>query len=533
MFAEFEGSRRTIGDVDVVYHGGLYHLFHLVLPNHDYIAHAVSTDGINWRRVNNALFIADPGSWDDLMLWTMHVSADPYRPGRWRMFYTGLSRREQGRIQRIGMAVSEDLYHWRKAPVHWVDNRGPHDPPLVMEARQKGTFQKASRHHAPYDSTSCFPLEADGRYYESSLDEGRSWVSFRDPFYYYDGRRGWLIASGRVKHGPVIRRGCVAVMEEVEPNRFEARPTWHHPGLYDDIEVPNLMQIEGEYYLIGSIREDAKIRYWHTDRLGNPWRSYYDNVLMPRGNYAGRVCRDAKGWLFWCFYTTNTEDRTTNNLLPAPKRLVRTPEGLLRVTSYEGFDTWVLQHLDTRCVCSLKEGTGQQFCRVEDHTWELKSEAGFQAFVFDHPVDHFRLRAHMRLKGKGKCGLVFRVDPQTHDGYYLSLDLMKGVAQLRRWQTGAPGSGERMMQFHELQSGNWYTDTRGEAHVQLLAFGSYLELSIDGRIILSLADQTFQQGVVGFALESAHLQLRDVELTSMRSPRQHDDQLVSGTPKQE
>ena len=128
MFTETEGSRKAIGDVDVVYHEGVYHLFHLVLPNHDFIAHAVSTNGINWRRVANALFIADPGGWDDLMLWTMHVTRDPRRPDRWRMFYTGLSRREQGRIQRIGLAVSDDLFHWRKAPVRWEDGRGESDP---------------------------------------------------------------------------------------------------------------------------------------------------------------------------------------------------------------------------------------------------------------------------------------------------------------------------------------------------------------------------------------------------------------------
>ena len=77
MFAELTSSRKSIGDVDVVFHDGVYHLFHLVLPNHDYIAHAISDNGLNWRRVENALFIGDPGSWDDLMLWTMHVTAGP------------------------------------------------------------------------------------------------------------------------------------------------------------------------------------------------------------------------------------------------------------------------------------------------------------------------------------------------------------------------------------------------------------------------------------------------------------------------
>jgi beta-fructofuranosidase len=285
MFSEVDESRKTIGDVDVVYHDGLYHLFHLVLPNHDFIAHAVSTNGINWRRVNNAIFIADPGSWDDLMLWTMHVSADPQQPGRWRMFYTGLSRKDQGRIQRVGLAVSDDLYHWRKEPVNWRDMRGPNDPELVKQARRLCAHHGASRHDAPFDETSCFPLSPDGRYYEATLDEGRSWVSFRDPFYYRDDGEGWLIATARVRQGPIVRRGCVGVMRETAPNHFEALPPLHHPGLYDDIEVPNLIRLEGEYYLIGSIREDAKIRYWHTDHIENPWRSYHDNVLSSRPLY--------------------------------------------------------------------------------------------------------------------------------------------------------------------------------------------------------------------------------------------------------
>jgi len=58
-FREFE-----IGDVDVIRHEGLYHLFHLILPNHDYIAHAVSKDGLHWQRVKNALFIGEPKAWD-------------------------------------------------------------------------------------------------------------------------------------------------------------------------------------------------------------------------------------------------------------------------------------------------------------------------------------------------------------------------------------------------------------------------------------------------------------------------------------
>src|SRR5690606_9959886 len=116
---DVSSGHKTMGDVDVLYHDGVYHLFHLVLPNHDFIAHAVSTDGLNWQRVQNALFIGHPGSWDDHMLWTMHVSADPWKPGRWRMFYTGVARLNGGYAQRVGCAYSYDLLKWEKAADHW------------------------------------------------------------------------------------------------------------------------------------------------------------------------------------------------------------------------------------------------------------------------------------------------------------------------------------------------------------------------------------------------------------------------------
>lgn len=528
MFTETEGSRKAIGDVDVLYHDGLYHLFHLVLPNHDFIAHAVSTDAINWRRVNNALFIGDPGSWDDLMLWTMAVSPDPHEPGRWRMFYTGLSRREQGNVQRIGLATSRDLFHWRKEPVNWRDERGPHDPDAILSARELALQQPVASRQAAIDPKSHFPLEADAAYYEASVDESRHWISFRDPYYYREEGRGWLIMAARTKEGPVVRRGCVGMMEETAPGEFTSRPPLHHPGLYDDIEVPNLLRIEQEYYLIGSLREDAKIRYWHTHRIGAPWRSYHDNVLLAQGNYAARVCCDAAGWLVWNFFSPIGSDRNSRNVMPPPKRLRRTSSGLLRATSFEGFDRWMGNLIDTRRVRPLREGSHNQRCFFEKDVLELACEAGFQAFVFDGAISSARLRAKIDLHGLGKCGVVFRVDAATRDGYYLSLDLLKGVAQLRAWQTGPDGSGEHMMRFRTLQSGNWHSETPGSAEIQLLAFGSYFEFCVDDRVILSLADDTFSEGLSGFYLESAEMRLTDLELRRMLEPKQSTDHLVKG-----
>jgi beta-fructofuranosidase len=111
MYSGSGFSDWEIGDITVIIHKGVYHLFHLIIPNHDYIAHAISTDGISWRRVNNALFVGNPGEWDDDMLWTMDVCEVN---GHFEMYYTGLQRKDRGKVARIGLAISEDLIHWEK-----------------------------------------------------------------------------------------------------------------------------------------------------------------------------------------------------------------------------------------------------------------------------------------------------------------------------------------------------------------------------------------------------------------------------------
>lgn len=528
MYSETDGSRKAIGDVDVFYHDGLYHLFHLVLPNHDFIAHAVSTNGINWRRVRNALFIGDPGSWDDLMLWTMHISPDPHQEGRWRMFYTGLTRRDRGGIQRIGLAVSDNLYEWRKAPVHWQDGRGPNDPEPIREARRTSARREASDINAPIDESSCYPISPDPKYYESSMDEGRHWVSFRDPYFTHGGSGGWLLVAARVKDGPIVRRGCVAVHKETSPNHFEANPTLFHPKLYDDIEVPNVIKIDGHLYLIGSMREDAKIRYWHGSGIHSEWYSYHDNVLMPQGNYAGRVCRDDKGWLLWCFFAMNRQDRGVDNMMPVPKRLRRDPDGPLYLQTFEFLETHRREEIDTRCVRPLKPESTGEHCRTHSSQWRISSEYGFQAFVFDTELENFWLTCRLKLQGKGKCGLVFRIDPESHDGYYLSLDLFKGVAQLRAWGTNADDEAEHMMSFETLQSAFWQPLTPGEVELSLLTFGTYIELSIGDRIILSLADRRYTRGFTGIYLDTADLLVSDIRLNRMDNPEQYEDHLVGG-----
>jgi len=500
MYASHGFMRCDIGDVDVVYHDGLFHLFHLILPNHDFIAHAVSRDGMTWRRVRNALFVGDPGAWDDDMLWTMHVSPDPDRPGSWRMFYTGLARAEYGRVQRVGLARSDDLFAWTKC------------------------------------DSAAYPLEVSDVWYESSVEEGRNWVSFRDPFFYHDPASGerLLFAATRVKDGPVIRRGCVAQAREVAPDRFEFGPPLYKPGLYDDVEVPNLLHIGGRYYLIGSIREDTKIRYWQANDLAGPYRNFADNVLLPRGNYAARICRTGDRYLLFNFFQrseTVQGREVTVRLLPPPKEMVTDDLGRLRLKSFEGFDATVRRSFRLTNPDEFTPLFGNSHAAIRDGggVVHLSCPSGFEAFLLPGEQEDFRLRAKLQLEGLGKCGLVLRASDEG-DGYFLSLDLVKGYAQLKRWGANPTPVFEHAFQYETLQDGSFVArDPRHVWQIEVVAHGTYLEVSIDGQVTLCAVDDAYSAGRVGFYAESADLRLEDISMDWLRRAVSEEEPIYTTT----
>lgn len=97
-------------------HSGRYHLFfHNEGRGAPWIIEHYTTRTLGRIDYAGTALVAEPGAWDAGGAWAPHVIEVA---GTYYMFYTGLDDIQPGRIQRIGLAVSDDLTHWTRVPVN-------------------------------------------------------------------------------------------------------------------------------------------------------------------------------------------------------------------------------------------------------------------------------------------------------------------------------------------------------------------------------------------------------------------------------
>lgn len=467
-----------IGDITVFIHDGVYHLFHLIIPNHDYIAHAVSDDGISWRRVNNALFVGHPGEWDDDMLWTMHVveASGPSGSG-FEMYYTGLQRRDRGVISRIGFARSDNLIDWQK------------------------------------DQKGIYPISPKGIFYESEDYNPRQWLSFRDPFKFHHNGDDFLLVCARTLTGPVSRRGCVGLIK-ITDDKVELQPPLLFPMVYDDIECPCVFELKGRFYIIGSIREDIKVRYWFSPDFFGPYHSFHSDVLLPQGNYAARIIQDGKHLLLYnFFYAYGKIDAL--RVLPPPKQLDTDEDGRLVLKTYY---RWELMVTDTvlqpefGSVSTLFSNPSASNTITTDK-WVCGARSGYEVFAFQRPCENFIWEGRLTVEGMGKLGLVSDMD-QDGNGYFISFDVKKGTLRIRAWGFN-PLDVKQNFVFNDLQYGVFEPTKDNSFYFKLIRYGNYIELSIDGEVKLTLMDYAFSGSNMGIYSASSVISLQESRIRKL------------------
>jgi beta-fructofuranosidase len=478
MYSGSGFSDWEIGDITVIIHRGVYHLFHLIIPNHDYIAHAVSRDGISWRRVNNALFVGHPGEWDDDMLWTMHVCEVN---GKFEMYYTGLQRKDRGVVSRIGYAESDNLVDWTK------------------------------------NTKNIFPIEPKGIFYETASSNPRTWLSFRDPFRFEHKGEVYLLMDARTIDGPVSRRGCVGIVK-ITNDIAELMPPLLSPLVYDDIECPCVFELNGRFYLLGSIREDIKVRYWFAPDFFGEYHSFHADVLLPQGNYAARTVQDGDFLLVYNFFYAGKIDAL--RVLPPPKQLDTDEKGRLLLKSYYRWELMAFKTIQqdelVKPVHLFSNPTAFSF--IETGKWTCGSRSGYEIFCFEKPSAGFIWEGLLAVEGMGKLGLVTDMD-KDGNGYFISFNVYNGQVQIRAWGFNPLNTRENFI-FNDIQSGLFATNDKHTIRFRLIRYGRYIELCIDDIVKLTLMDYTYSGNYIGLYSASSVISLQNSWIKLLPNPEE-------------
>jgi beta-fructofuranosidase len=318
----FELPGHYVWDFWFATEGDLTHLFCLSAPRtaehpdlrhpHASIHHATSRDLKNWTSQGVVIRPSVPPAWDDGVTWTGSVVRRP--DGQWMMFYTGASLAENRKIQRIGAALSGDLFSWSKLDAN----------PL---------------------------LEADPAHYEIYDPERWHDQAFRDPWVYEDpDGDGWrMIFVAREPGGPSAGAGVLGQARSRDLLNWQQDRPLFRSGRYGEMEVPQLFFLDGWWYCLfsNSVRH-RETAYLDSGRCGRVTGTHY--IRAPRHDgpfelvedrffagdeaghfYGGRTVRDAEGRLAFLAFLNHRADGAFVGTISDPMPIWTTPEGCLRI----------------------------------------------------------------------------------------------------------------------------------------------------------------------------------------------------------
>jgi beta-fructofuranosidase len=273
-------------DTWVFHHDGLFHLFHLQRDQRDVactvIAHAVSRDRVHWLPVRDALSIAASPAWDSGALMTGMTLQGP--DGRFYLFYGSMV----GGVQRIGVAVSHDLYHFTRHPGNPV-------------------------------------IEPDGRWYETRPEVAANLeTAWRDPCIVWDDATGAYYAffCARVPHASDAAGGAIGVARSADLITWDVLPPAFVSDRFFALEVPDVFHLDGRWYMLFSSgagfgtyphMHDPHIAngtfYLMSDSLLSGWYEPEDSIIVGSREsrldaYVGRTFMHAGARLFYHHYVT-------------------------------------------------------------------------------------------------------------------------------------------------------------------------------------------------------------------------------------
>lgn len=504
MSIDYYPEGMSMWDAWGLVHNGLTHIFYLQFYGPDskrspedanWLGHAVSTDLLHWTEKSLAIGPGPAGGAEDLQPWTGCVVE---HAGKFYFYYTMRSSTDQGYGQKIGLATSDDLEHWTRH----ADN-----PVLIPDERYYVGYQ----HPLPKNCVDC-----------------RDMVVIRDP----DGP-GWLgFFATRVHPGTAAQTAAIGLARSTDLIHWEQFPPAFVPGNISAIEVPDVYQLNGRWYmtcLTGNrygnrdIFSDQTVIlgtiYAVADHAEGPYRMIPgDNVILGGQTYSGYTCRTmlVDGERV-AFYTQSVPEGPAT--LSAPMALRSLSAGQLRLGFSPHARQWRKKTLiapgDQPEIVSLP--FSQFYWALNGGVWRRQDGiylgtglSGWQTADLGIGAENIDFSASLKLDSGAAAGLVFRPDTRRdHSGDDRSGDMIFYL-DVQRQQVAAarlPAFIQAHVREFPLQIGQTY-------HMRLCIRQPRFEVYVDDILVLqgALQAQPMPAPSVGLFVDRGTVQVSDLAL---------------------
>jgi beta-fructofuranosidase len=217
----------SLWDTWLFQQGDIFHLFHLQRQRSEIgcssIGHAITRDWLHWQTLPPVLAQGSGAGWDAGPLMTGMTFV---HDGRYYLIYGAMV----DRMQRIGLAVSDDLITWEKV------GRAP-------------------------------ILEPAGPWYETDPAHAINYeTAWRDPYVFYHAPENCFYAfiCARVAGSPDVGGGCIAVARSENLCDWSLLPPAYVSNTLTCLEVPEYFSLNGQHYLT----------YTTSYHFGTPYPTY-------------------------------------------------------------------------------------------------------------------------------------------------------------------------------------------------------------------------------------------------------------------
>lgn len=481
-------------------HEGAVHAFHLqvlapesqrTLREAYGIGHAVSYNLLDWKELPNALEPGEVGSGEDLNIFTGCAFE---REGACYLYYTQRDSRNEGRIQRIALAVSRDFCHFEKCA----------DNPVI---------EPDPAYFCTEDSPALW-----------GIVDCRDLVVVENP----DGAGYYGFYAARMPAREMPEGAGIACVYSEDLFHWRSVGPVFTTKRHTIIEVPDVFYMEGRWYMTLLVSNDYGSRdlfeeeelvggtiYAVSDTIDGPYTEEPDNVILGSRLPNGITCRslvfEGKRYVL---YTMVERQGYHDCGVPSPG-LLSTPKeyrivsGRLRAVYADLLEEKCSENLITE---EIRNHPLEDY-RVLYETiaeWKVSGEriAGrirtcWNRYQFNVREETFVYSVSICVKEGAAAGVVFK-QSDGYSGYGVFLDF--------KWQKlifcRMPGIGIIDCRKCNLEYGRNY-------HLRVVCLGSHYEVYLDDVLYIQCVSYLFQNGIMGLFLDRAEAEFSHISIRTL------------------